>query len=215
MTELVICRKDEPFTDSYTIASGGNVAHSSVLRLIGTHVDDLASFGRVGFEIRPLNTKGGVQNVKMCWLNEEQATFVISLMKNTKPVVSFKKELVRQFFQMRNQITDLLTARTEYPQLTEAIREAHKEPKPYHFSNELNMINKIVLGMTTKEFREAHGLKPKELTRPCMTQEQINGILALQRVDIGLIVSGMPYIERKQVLEEYYGRVRETKLLTA
>lgn len=34
-------------------------------------------------------------------MNEQQATFVISLMRNTKTVVAFKKELVRQFYAMR------------------------------------------------------------------------------------------------------------------
>lgn len=34
-------------------------------------------------------------------LNEEQATFVITLLRNSKVVVKFKKELVRQFYAMR------------------------------------------------------------------------------------------------------------------
>ena len=34
-------------------------------------------------------------------LNEEQATFVITLLRNSKIVVKFKKELVRQFYAMR------------------------------------------------------------------------------------------------------------------
>ena len=34
-------------------------------------------------------------------LNEEQATFVITLLRNSKVVVIFKKELVRQFYAMR------------------------------------------------------------------------------------------------------------------
>lgn len=34
-------------------------------------------------------------------LNEQQATFLITLLKNTPTVTAFKKELVRQFFSMR------------------------------------------------------------------------------------------------------------------
>lgn len=37
----------------------------------------------------------------MYYLNEEQATFVITLLRNSKIVVKFKKELVRQFYAMR------------------------------------------------------------------------------------------------------------------
>lgn len=42
------------------------------------------------FQMLPFETRGGIQKIKMCRLNREQATFVISLMKNTKPVVMFK-----------------------------------------------------------------------------------------------------------------------------
>ena len=38
---------------------------------------------------------------KIYFLNEEQATFIITLMRNNKTVVAFKKELVRQFYLMR------------------------------------------------------------------------------------------------------------------
>lgn len=37
----------------------------------------------------------------MYYLNEEQATFVVTLLRNSKVVVKFKKELVRQFYTMR------------------------------------------------------------------------------------------------------------------
>lgn len=88
---LVFAYKDVPYTDSFMIAKGGNVEHESVIRLITNHIDDLAEFGRVGFQIVPLQTKGGMQKVKTCRLNKEQATFLITLMKNTKPVVCSKK----------------------------------------------------------------------------------------------------------------------------
>ena len=39
-------------------------------------------------------------------LNEPQATFLITLLKNTEIVVNFKAELVKQFFQMRKFILE-------------------------------------------------------------------------------------------------------------
>ena len=41
------------------------------------------------------------QPERIYYLNEEQATFLITLMRNSKIVVKFKKELVRQFYAMR------------------------------------------------------------------------------------------------------------------
>ena len=39
--------------------------------------------------------------MKIYLLNEQQATFLITLLKNTNKVVKFKLELVQQFYQMK------------------------------------------------------------------------------------------------------------------
>jgi len=102
----------------------------------------------------------------------------------------------------------LQTAKMEFPAFTEAIMAAHDEPKHYHFSNEINMIYRIVLGMDAKTFREKHGLPKGEVIRPYLTAEQIHAIETLQRVDIGLIVAVPEYEQRKQMLAQYYERMR-------
>lgn len=37
-------------------------------------------------------------------LNEQQATLLITYLRNTKPVRAFKKELVKAFFEMRDEV---------------------------------------------------------------------------------------------------------------
>lgn len=106
MKELVLLKNDEAFTNSLIIADGAGIEHRALIQLISSHIDDVSEFGRVTFEMLPFETNGGTQKVKMCNLNEEQATFVISLMKNTRAVIAFKKELVKQFFQMRKFILE-------------------------------------------------------------------------------------------------------------
>lgn len=200
---LVFAYKDVPYTDSFMIANGGKVEHESVIRLITNHIDDLAEFGRVGFQIVPLPTKGGVQKVKTCRLNKEQATFLITLMKNTKPVVLFKKELVKQFFKMEKYIKTLVSVRKDYPLLTEAIKMVHDEPKPYHFSNEADLINKIITGYTAKKFRVLHNIPKGESIRPYLTERQLELMEMLQKVDTGLLVAVPDYEQRKRHLEWY------------
>lgn len=51
------------------------------------------------------NHKGG-RPERVYYLNEEQATFVITLLRNSKVVVKFKKELVKQFYAMRRFILE-------------------------------------------------------------------------------------------------------------
>ena len=205
--ELTFNYKDEAFTDSTILAKGAGVEHRAVIQLITTHIDDVSEFGRVTFQMLPFETNGGIQKIKICRLNREQATFVISLMKNTKAVVAFKKELVRQFYQMEKFIKTLVSARKEFPLLTENIKLLYDDPKPYHFSNECDMINRIVIGMSAKQFRLEHGIEKGESIRPYLTEEQINMLELLQKVDVGLLVAFPNYEDRKRHLEWYKSKI--------
>lgn len=212
MNELTFAYKDEAFTDSMILAEGAGVEHRAVIQLINSHKEDIEEFGRVTFEMRPFETNGGTQKVKICRLNEQQATFLISLMKNTKPVVAFKKELVRQFFRMKEYIHELVTARHDYPLLTEQIKLVHENPKPYHFSNECDMLNRLVTGMSAKQFREAHGIEKGKSIRPYLTAEQIDLMEKLQKVDVGLLVAVPDFEQRKQFLEKYKQQIQRKQI---
>lgn len=207
--ELTFNYKDEAFTDSRILAQGAEVEHRAVIQLITNHLDDVSEFRRVAFQMIPFETNGGIQKMKVCRLNEQQATFVISLMKNTKPVVAFKKELVKQFYKMERFIKTLVATRKEFPLLTENIKLLHDNPKPYHFSNECDMINRIVTGMSAKQFRQVHGIEKGKSIRPYLTDEQIQLMETLQKVDVGLLVAVSDYEQRKRYLEWYKMKLGE------
>lgn len=85
--------------------------------------------------------------------------------------------------------------------------EAHEEPRNYHFSNEINMINRIVLGVDAKHFKEQRGIdKNIKSIRPYLEAEEIRAIEELQRADIGLIVAGIEYEKRKEILLGHYSK---------
>ena len=203
MNELTFAYKDEAFTNSLIIAEGTGVEHRAVIQLIATHKKHFEELGRVTFQMLPFGTKGGIQKVKICRLNEQQATFLITLMRNTPVVVEFKKELVKQFFEMREFIRTLVDSRKDYAIVTEQIAQLHENPKPYHFSNEINMINKLATGMSTKKFREVHNIPKGESIRPYMTAEQLKLMDKLQRVDVGLMLVIPEFEKRKLRLLEY------------
>lgn len=101
MYELVEVRENDVFTNSKVIAEGTNNQHESVIAIIRKYESDIADFGRIEFsDLKSGNPKGG-RPEQIYYLNEEQATFVITLLRNSKVVVKFKKELVRQFYAMR------------------------------------------------------------------------------------------------------------------
>ncbi len=208
MNELTFNYKDEAFTDSIILAKGAGIGHRAVIQLITTHLDDVSEFGKVTFQMLPLPESKTGQKMKICRLNREQATFIISLMKNTKAVVAFKKELVKQFYQMEQYIKTLVSARKEFPLLTENIKLLHDEPKPYHFSNECDMINRLVLGMSAKQFRQSNGIEKHGSIRPYLTAEQIKLLDILQKVDVGLLISVPDFEQRKQYLKDYLAKIQ-------
>ncbi len=103
MQELIKVMGNDIFTDSKIIAEGTGNRHKNVKELIQKYENDIKEFGTLSV----LNGEStGGRPIELFLLNEEQATFVITLLRNSKKVVEFKKELVRQFYQMRKFILE-------------------------------------------------------------------------------------------------------------
>ena len=107
MSVLVIMRNNEIFTTSQAISEGVGHSHSTVLKLIRNSMDleqlrDLKS--------ETLKTKG--RDGEIFYLTEEQATLVITLMKNSPIVREFKSKLVKEFFKQRKLLQNLINQRT-------------------------------------------------------------------------------------------------------
>lgn len=99
MYELVEVRRSDVFTTSKIIAEGTNNQHESIVAIIRKYENDILDFGKIDYSDLKSGKRG--QPERVYYLNEEQATFIITLLRNSKVVVKFKKELVRQFYQMR------------------------------------------------------------------------------------------------------------------
>lgn len=104
-TSLVRMIDGEPKTDTMIVATKTGNQHASVIRLIRDNVTDFEKFGRVGFEIAPFQTAGGMQSREVASLNEQQATLLITYLRNTDPVRDLKVRLVQDFYAMRQALT--------------------------------------------------------------------------------------------------------------
>lgn len=98
MYELVELKGNDVFTNSKVIAEGTGNQHHAVRELIKKYRSEIEEFGALF--ISNEESSGG-RPMEIFYLNEEQATFVITLLRNSKVVVKFKKELVKQFYSMR------------------------------------------------------------------------------------------------------------------
>ena len=123
--------------------------------------------------------------------------------------MKFKELYIQKFNEMEQFIKTLVSARKEFPLLTDNIKLLHENPKPYHFSNECDMINRIVTGMSAKQFRIANGIEKGKSIRPYLSDEQITMLETLQKVDVGLLVAVPDYQQRKRHLEWYKLKMEE------
>ncbi len=192
-------KKGQPVTSSRKVAEVFGKEHYNVIRDIES-LDCSQEFTALNFEVSSYKDKSGKRNPEYI-LTKDGFTFLVMGYRGKK-AARFKEEYIRQFNEMRTFIESLSTAKLEFPAFTKAIMEAHDEPKYYHFSNEINMINRIVLGMDAKHFKAAKGIdEDAPSIRPYLSTDQIEGVEELQRIDIGLIVAGIGYDDRKRILK--------------
>jgi len=100
MNNIVTLNNGQAVTTSLAIAEGTENEHASVIKLVRTYQADLSEFGRVGFEIAPFETAGGMQSREVAILNEQQATLLLTYMRNSEIVRRFKMHLVKAFFEL-------------------------------------------------------------------------------------------------------------------
>lgn len=198
-------KKDIVRVDSLYVAEFFEKNHKEVLRDI-RNIAALNSglskeFAERNFALGSYKDK---QNQKRPCYYLTRDGFTILVMGYTgKKALRFKELYIRRFNEMEELIKSLVKARTKFPLLTENIKLLHEKPKPYHFSNECDMINRIVLGKSAKQFRLENNLENGTSIRPYLTEVQINLIEKLQKVDIGLLVAFPNYEDRKRHLEWY------------
>ncbi len=102
MTELVTLSGDTAVTSTLTIAENTHNEHASVIALVRKYQADLQDFGEV--DLKSTRPERGGHPIESAELNEQQATLLLTYMRNSPIVRSFKKSLVRAFFDMGQRI---------------------------------------------------------------------------------------------------------------
>lgn len=96
MNSLVNLENGNAVTTSLAIADGVDKSHKTVIQLIRDNTADLGEFGTLAFEMR----KSGGRPTEVAILNEQQATLLMTYMRNNAIVKEFKKRLVKAFYEM-------------------------------------------------------------------------------------------------------------------
>ena len=111
VTSLVQTNGQQAFTTSLIIAEGcDNRSHESTIKLIRKHQALFENLGQLDFKSNSLSSHTGGKLTEYAILNEDQATFLITLFRNTPTVLSFKLNLVKAFRTVLNEIARLYAA---------------------------------------------------------------------------------------------------------
>ena len=128
----------------------------------------------------------------------------------TAAVVDRWQQLEENLNLEKQRKADRQQARLEAPQMARALQEARarqgKESPSHVYSNDFDMINRIVLGLPAKKFKEAQGLEVEASLRDSLTPLQMRTISAMQNLNQSFLELDMSFEERKEKLQVIFMR---------
>jgi phage regulator Rha-like protein len=191
---------DKPKVSHRIIALHTDNKEETVSRLIRRYLDKLELFGQVGFKIQTVtNSAGAVNEEKTFYLNEPQATLLLTFLRNNDIVVIFKVELVKQFFEMREKLQNPILQFPNFSEILSVNEEALKVVELFKSSSSFDLLllqkllkEKSISSLFQLDFSQTyflpteigklHGLSPVETNLELAHrgfQEKENGIWKL------------------------------------
>jgi len=162
MNNIVELSKEEPVVSHRMFADYVDMEQEHISRLLRKHREDFEEFGVLGFEIRA-DSEMKLKNpdskpLKTYFLNEQQATLLMTYMKNTDKVREFKKKLVKEFYNMREKLIELRATK-------KALQfDDTKAPLAQMFTTDFEDSFKKVIGEQRADavYKRILGYEPKE-----------------------------------------------------
>lgn len=150
--------KAQPYTTPDVIASNTGNSLKSVNQLVRYKKKHLERFGILTFEMAKLNGRGRPR--KIYHLNEQQATLLITFLDNTPQVELFKVALVKQFYEMRDELNKRNINRAIEKPVKRTLMDSIKNWKhasKYAYSNINKLLIKVATGMNIQELKKQRG----------------------------------------------------------
>ncbi|WP_423479495.1 Rha family transcriptional regulator [Ligilactobacillus salivarius] len=208
--------KAEPYTTSEIIANNTNNSRVSVRRLIEKHIDRLKQFGKVEFEMQPLPSG---QKAKVYKLNEQQATLLITFLDNSDIVANFKTLLVKQFYEMRDELTKRNINRAIEKPVKKTLMDCIKKWKyasKYAYSNINRLLIKGATGLSINALKKERG--DAKVALDLLTSQEQEKYKQLEQKVIAYIEANFDYqlikalLTGKEIKFIYQGAMQDDKL---
>ncbi|MFX0555002.1 Rha family transcriptional regulator [Lactiplantibacillus plantarum] len=195
----------EAYTTGDVIAKYAGITHHAVNVTINQQYERLARAGngKVSFKMNPMLSG---QKAKVYLLNEQQATLLITFLKNTPRVADFKEELVRQFTVMKRELI-LRQAKFELGKdfsksLHETIKESPALGEHGHLYVNINkLVYKQALGVNVNELRKARNIPKTEAITHYLSSSEADAVKRVKQQIRTLLEMKLDYQQIKQALQ--------------
>ena len=197
---------NEPtYTTVDVIAEYAGVQRKSVNELIRKHKTDLEEFGFLSFEMAKLNGRGRPR--KNWQLNEQQVTFLFSLLDNTPQVVKFNKALTKAFYEVKERAQQLEIDNARQQErlasltvtnktLADVVHDRFPDWK-YAYATINNLALKTVTGMDAKHLKDKFNV---EDAKDALTAEQVEQLEKVRDAIKSLLLIGFDYNQLKATM---------------
>lgn len=189
--------KEGIYTTSEIVSEYVGVTFEHVGQITRKHRNRLEKFGKLVFEKRPLPSG---QYRKIWHYNEQQATLLITFMRNTEQVADFKEALVKAFYELREEVANQRVLLERNKQINKDLGQVIHECLPdnqYAYSNYHTLAYKAVTGYTPKQLRSMYHVANAQ---EALTSSQLDEFERVKQAIASLIMIGQPYKVIKQAV---------------
>lgn len=157
------------------------------------------------------NTKGN-KELQAYSLNKDQM-LLIGMRESKvirKHVLKWLHDLSDRVVELEKQKADRAEASLSFKEQSAALKLSReldgKETLSHHYSNEADLLNRVILGCTAKRYRIAHELDKLDSLRDTLTPVELEAYAALRKANETYLLDGLSYDERKEKLTARYKR---------
>ena len=209
--------KAQPYTTPEVIAANTGIKRRSVIDLIVRNKEELEQFGILRFEIVKINGRGRPR--KIYHLNEQQATLLLTFLDNTPQIKAFKVALVKQFYEMRDELTKRNVNRAIEKPVKKTLMDCIKKWKyasKYAYSNINRLLIKGATGLSINALKKERGDAKAALD--LLTSQEQEKYKQLEQKVIAYIEANFDYqlikalLTGKEIKFIYQGAMQDDKL---
>ena len=182
-----------------------HVEHGKFLARVKDEIDDLP-------QSQTFRVEKSHREIDTYQLNKRQM-LLIGMRESKairKQVLNWLDFLINKVNELEKQKADRADASLSFKERSAAVKLIRdlngKETCNYHYSNEADLLNGVILGCSAKKYRVANDLDKTQSLRDTLTAVELEAFTALRKANETYLLDGLSYTERKEKLAARYKR---------